>query len=123
MKFAKFSIASLALLPFMALAVDEGLDAVDQVLSPVTYVIDALIPILMTVALIVFMLGLVKYIFNTGDDTARKQGKWLMVWGIIALFVMVSVWGLTTFVGDIFGIDQTEAPISPDELNPRNLSD
>jgi hypothetical protein len=31
-----------------------------------------------------------------------------MIWGVIALFVMVSVWGLVNLLGDTFDIDQTD---------------
>jgi hypothetical protein len=29
-----------------------------------------------------------------------------MIWGIVALFVMVSVWGLVRFIGNAFNIEQ-----------------
>jgi len=39
-----------------------------------------------------------------------------MIWGLVALFVMVSVWGLVRFIGDAVGVDQggdIEVPTVP----------
>jgi len=36
-----------------------------------------------------------------------------MIWGLIALFVMVAVWGLVRFIGDALDIDQGETIIVP----------
>ena len=55
-----------------------------------------LIPIVFSLALLLFFWGVVKYIWSEGQG--RGDGKKIMVWGIIALFVMVSVWGIVTFL-------------------------
>ncbi|MBN2094019.1 MAG: hypothetical protein JW740_01460 [Candidatus Zambryskibacteria bacterium] len=55
-----------------------------------------LIPIAFTLALLLFFWGVVKYIWSVG--TEKEQGKKVMVWGIVALFVMSSVWGLVAFL-------------------------
>ena len=36
-----------------------------------------------------------------------------MIYGIIALFVMVSVWGLVNVLSGTFGFTKTEAPTLP----------
>ena len=65
--------------------------------------INPLFPILVGFALILFMWGLVKYLKNGDKDI--ESAKSLMLWGVIVLFVMVSVWGFVkilqqTFFGD-----------------------
>ena len=65
--------------------------------------IDTIIPILVAIGLLVFLWGLVKFIFRvSGDEKAVEGGKRLMFWGIIALFVMVSVWGIIYFLEEAF---------------------
>jgi len=60
--------------------------------------INPLIVILVGVALLVFFWGLAKFIFRVGgDEKAVEAGKKLMLWGLLALFVMLSVWGIITF--------------------------
>ena len=57
-----------------------------------------LTPALAGLALLVFFWGVVKFIFNAGDEEKRREGKKFMLWGIIALFVMVSLWGIVTLI-------------------------
>lgn len=66
--------------------------------------IEILIPIVAGIALLVFFWGLTRFIMKAGDTSAVKEGRDLMVWGTIALFVMVSVWGILRFVQSDLGI-------------------
>ncbi len=51
------------------------------------------------IALLVFFWGLLKFLFKIGGDAkAAEEGKTFMIWGTIALFVMVSIWGLVRFI-------------------------
>ncbi len=52
-----------------------------------------LIPLVFTLGLLFFFWGMAKYIWSAGGKE-KEEGKNIMVWGIIALFVMTSVWGL-----------------------------
>lgn len=74
----------------------------------IIYIISGLIglatPIVVALALLFFFYGLAKYILNAADDEKKAEGRNIMIWGIIALFVMVSVWGLTTILAETFGI-------------------
>ena len=57
------------------------------------------LPVIAGLALLVFFWGLTKFIMNvSGDEKAVSEGKNLMIWGIIALFVMVSIWGILRFL-------------------------
>ncbi len=66
----------------------------------------------MTLALIFFFWGLAKYILSAGDEEKKTEGRNIMIYGVIALFVMVSVWGLTTLLGNTFGVTGGGAPDS-----------
>ena len=73
----------------------------------------ALLPIMVGVAVIVFIWGLITFIAKAGDETARKEGKTRMIWGVIALFVMVSIWGIVSYIGTTLQIDRNSAqPVS-----------
>ena len=67
-------------------------------------IVNQLIVFIIALALIYFFWGLVKFIFKSGDATAREEGREIMKWGIITLFVMVSILGLIKFVGTALGI-------------------
>jgi ribose/xylose/arabinose/galactoside ABC-type transport system permease subunit len=54
------------------------------------------IPIVFTLAVLFFFYGVTKYIWSEGDK--KEDGRKVMVWGVVALFVMSSVWGLVAFI-------------------------
>ena len=64
------------------------------------------INLLMTLALVIFLWGLAQFIFKVGNtgEKAVEEGKNRMTWGLIALFVMVCVWGLVKFIHSNLGI-------------------
>lgn len=60
--------------------------------------LNASVGLIMGLSLVAFIIGLVRFIATAGDDKSRADGKQMMVWGTISLFVMVSVWGLVNII-------------------------
>jgi hypothetical protein len=60
----------------------------------------ALIPIAFTLCLIYFSWGVAQYIKNSDSAKASEQAKNVMVWGLVGLFVAVSIWGLVALLKD-----------------------
>lgn len=98
----KFIIAALAFAPSLASA--QSLGNLETLLESVGNLVDLALPIVVALALLAFFYGLAKLIW--GGPEAVSEGKTLMIWGVVALFVMVSVWGLVRFIGDAFGIEE-----------------
>ncbi len=73
-------------------------------LSQIANLIRTLIPLLFAAAILVFFYGLVVYIWKVGEDAEQEKAKWYMIWAIVALVVMASVYGLIGVVQGIFGI-------------------
>ncbi len=65
----------------------------------------SIIPLLVTAAVIVFVYGVVNYIRNADSADQRKEGGMFMLYGVIALFVMVSIWALVGILGATLGVD------------------
>ncbi len=68
------------------------------------------------IALLAFFWGLAQYIFKLGgDEKAVESGKTLMKWGTVALFVMISIWGIVRFIQDeiLSGYDVTSPVVLP----------
>ncbi len=65
--------------------------------------LDLLIPIIITLAVVYFFYGLAQYV-TAKDESGKQEARDTMIYGIIALFVMVSVWGLVGVIGTTFGI-------------------
>ena len=107
----KVILASLALAPALLLAQELG--NVETFMTSLGRLINIALPIVVAIALLGFFWGLVKFIFAQGSEEAKADAKKIMLWGLIALFVMVSVWGLVGFIGDALGIEQGEDVIVP----------
>lgn len=71
-------------------------------------------PIVVALALLGFFWGLAVFIFNAGDEAARKKGKSIMIYGVLALFIMLSVFG-------IISVLQSTLQIGPGQTNPINI--
>lgn len=72
--------------------------------------IDVALPVLVALTLLVFFKGLVAFIAKSGDAKSHAEGKNLMVWGLIGLFVMVSVFGILKFFSNDFGFTNPNNP-------------
>lgn len=71
------------------------------------------IPVLLALAFLLFLWGVVDWITNISDSDKHKKGRTRMLWGIVALFVITSLWGIITVVHDTFfeGISGTSNTI------------
>ncbi len=99
----KVIIAALAFAPAIAFAQgDPNLGNLVSLLNSIKSLVNLALPIVVALGLLTFFWGLVRYIFSD----AKEKGTQLMIWGVVALFVMVSVWGLVGFIGRAFGVQQ-----------------
>jgi hypothetical protein len=72
--------------------------------------LNALIGLFITLAIVVFFWGLIKYLTNAGEDKAA--GLSIMFMGVIAIFVMVSIWGIIRLLQSTFQVTSTD-PVIP----------
>ncbi len=93
---------------------------IGDLIDSFTDVISLFIPILLGIAVLVFFWGLVKFINHAGDEKTTEEGKQLMVWGMIAIFVIFTLWGIIGFVQEQLGLDAGTSlgtlPASPDKI-------
>ena len=66
--------------------------------------VNVFIPVVITLALVLFLYGLARYLANADNEESRNEGKKLMIYGVISLAVMISVWGLVNVLLDTFGL-------------------
>lgn len=100
--------------PILVGAQATQITTVDSLITTVSGWLNSLIPLIIGIAVIVFLWGVVQYITAGSDSDKRKEGGYLMAYGIVGLFVMISVWGLVNFVSDASGVsDDVSAPYIP----------
>lgn len=75
---------------------------------------NAVVPFIFAIAVVMFIWGVVKFfIVNADEEAKREQGKQFMIWGIVALAVMLSVWGLVGVLSSTFGFDSVIPKVVP----------
>ncbi len=63
------------------------------------------IPIIFTLAFLVFIWGVVKYLFFHGnEETQRAEGREFILWGIIGMVILFSVWSLVNIILSTLGL-------------------
>lgn len=73
--------------------------------------LNALAPVVVALALVYFFWGLAQYVLNSADEDKRKEGRNIMIWGTLALFIMLSVWGIINVLQDTFQLDDTNIQV------------
>ncbi len=71
---------------------------ITELFSFATCLIDRLIPLLISLGLVLFLIGVLRFVTAGDNEEKRQGGRDLMIFGIIALFVMVSVWGFVNIL-------------------------
>jgi uncharacterized membrane protein YidH (DUF202 family) len=95
------------LLPASALAQgtirDANFNWINSVIIATGNIVSNLIPLIIGIALLVFIWGVVKFMM-ADDDSSRNDGKQKMIWGVVGLFVIISAWGLVYLLQTLVGI-------------------
>ena len=91
---------------------------ITRIFQRLTQVFNLIIPFLVLLATVVFIWGIVKYITAGGDEKKLEEAKSVIVWGIIALAVMLTAWGFVKVLIDaIFGTENLP-PLPGPDLTP-----
>lgn len=71
-------------------------------------VLNPVIILLFAVALIVFLYGVFKYVLNSDSDEVRETGRRHMIWGVVGMFIMMSVFGIMSIIINTVGSSPAE---------------
>ncbi len=79
--------------------------AIDIINAGYGIITDILVPLAFALCLFYFFWGVAKYIREgAASDKAAEEGKRIMLWGIVGLFVAASIWGIVAFIRIEFGL-------------------
>jgi len=79
-----------------------GVNLLDRI---VTYVIDPAVKVVFTLGLFMFFWGFIEFLWELKDGKVTEDGKNHMVYGLVGMLIMVSVYGIISLVMNTFGID------------------
>lgn len=108
-------VTAMSVAPFAALAAIQPNPTIERIGG----FINQATPVVVALALLGFFWGLALYIFGVGKDDTRKKGLSIMIWGIIALFVMLSVFGIINALQGTFGVSNQGANVGVPCINPQ----
>jgi hypothetical protein len=103
-----FTATAAALLPSVAFGqtvngvTNNTIDALDAL----TDIVNAVIPFLLAIAVVVFIYGVIKYVVSSAPDE-KAAGRSYIIWGIIGIAVILSIFGLVKLLQNTFGINNT----------------
>lgn len=64
-----------------------------------------IVPVIFAIAFLVFAWGVIRYFFlHGGNEDKRTEGKQFMLWGILGLALLFSVWGVVNLLLSTLGI-------------------
>lgn len=110
-KFFILAVLFLGILFAPALPVFAAVTTVPQLLTQIEGILNVIIPFIIGLAVFVILWGIFIYITKAGEEEKRAEAKLYIVWGIIAVFSMLSIWGFVNILVNSFGI-QINPPIS-----------
>ena len=67
-------------------------------------ILDTIIPILIGLAVLMFIWGVFRYYASDNANTKKEAVK-IIGYGVVAIFVMVSLWGLVNFIGNSLNLN------------------
>lgn len=63
------------------------------------------VPVIFALAFAAFVWGIVKHFFiHGGEETSREEGRTFIMWGLVGMLVLFSVWGLVNILLSTLGI-------------------
>lgn len=104
-----FLFFAVTILPYGANAV-----TLLDTLSLLSKILNAAVGLFITLAIVIFFWGLIKYLASAGDQ--KHEGLKIMYYGVITIFVMVSLWGIIRLLQNTFQVTSTD-PIIPKDIH------
>ncbi|MEI7765240.1 MAG: hypothetical protein WCI93_01495 [bacterium] len=82
---------------------------VDQFIMKVNqHIINPIILFLFALALLFFLYGIVEFISNQENEEKKTTGKMHMIWGIVGITIMMSVWALLSIILNTIGVPKSQ---------------
>lgn len=107
---SRIGISALAVAAFLAPLVASAASITDTLLLA-SSVLNALIGLSITAAIVVFFYGMIRYMISP-DAGKKSEGMKMAIYGVVTIFIMVSIWGIIRLLQSTFKVTSTD-PIIP----------
>ncbi len=108
----KILLGASSFFPVLAFAQSQNnFSNVQSGIVSVSNIINSLIPLVIAIAVLLFLIGVLRFVTAGGDEEQRESARGMIIFGIIALFVMTAVWGFVNILGStLFGDRNVSQP-------------
>jgi hypothetical protein len=96
--------------------------SISEIFKYFVYIISLIVPLLISLAIVAFMWGIVKFIAHADDEKAIVEGKQFMVWGLVGIFVLISFWGIVGYLQESLGLN-VDTFLDPLSMQPSTIPD
>lgn len=118
---AAFAIASV--LPLSAAAQQVGnISSLSNIISTIRGLINVALPILIAFAVVWFVWSMVQVLLAGDAEEKKDKAKSNVMYGVIAIFAMVSIWGLVNILDNTFGLENENLGNRADEQLPSEIN-
>ncbi len=83
-----------------------------------TYVVDPIIAVIFTLGLLLFFVGIVEYLWEIKDGKTDGDGRQHLIYGLVGMLVMVSVYGIINMIINTFQLDDAVDISRIQNVNP-----
>ena len=82
----------------------------EGVLGRITSLVNSVIPFIVGLTVFVIIWGIFLYVAKAGEEEKRAQARQFILWGVIGVFFMLSIWGFVNILLNSFDLERTIAP-------------
>ncbi len=86
------------------------------------FVIGPIMQVVFAAGFLLFLWGLVQFLWNLDEGGAQDEGKSHMFWGVIGMFIMVSIWGIISILSNTFNLGVTDPNYAPNTGNVQSTT-
>ena len=107
----KIGAGLMALMPVVTLAATTEVSYITTALNQFETIINSLIPVVIGLTILAFFWFLFKYVKGGGED--KDGAKAGMLWCIVAIAIMFSIYGLVAILQQIVGVNTSTTMTAP----------
>lgn len=83
-------------------------------------IVDPIILLIFSAGVFLFTWGLVMFLARLDSPEERKKGVQHMIWGVVGIFIMATVFGIISIITDTFNLGD---PTRPPRLNAETFAE
>ena len=76
-------------------------------LGTIQGIINRIVPFIVGLAVFIVIWGIFTYITHAAEEEKRAEARQFIIYGVIGVFLMLSIWGFVNILYNTFDLDRT----------------